>query len=162
MKEPLSSFGKMSPTQYLEERVGGQLAYFEQHSATNKRYYYLLQTLVVLGGAAIPVFISFSQQFPIFKDIASISGAMVVVITGILTIRKQQENWFRYRSVCENIQREKYAYLTRAGEYAVSASQSEERVFDLFVTRIELILANEKIAWEQTRKTEPPSTNNNN
>jgi len=75
------------------------------------------------------------------KYIVAFAGMLIAAIEGFLSLYKFQEDWVNNRKAAESLKREKFLYLTKAGDY------KKEGAFDLFVSRIENILAQENKSW---------------
>lgn len=71
-------------------------------------------------------------------------GSLIAVIEGAQQLFKFQENWINYRSVCENLRREQYLYLARAGHYADAPD-----VDILLAESVERILGQESTHWAE-------------
>lgn len=142
---------RLTPEEYISLRVDDQLRYFESNSAKNKYSFYTAQTLAIIGAAAVPVLLNFADAYPILQQIAAVTGGATAVISSMLTLRKQQEMWIKYRTTAENLQREKFTYLARTGVYAPqmgeSAAAAEERAFQTLVLQIESVLSTENSGW---------------
>jgi len=50
--------------------------------------------------------------------IVSALGVLIVLLEVMVQMNEYQENWKTYRSTCENLRREKYLYMAKAGPYA--------------------------------------------
>lgn len=150
----------LTPEEYIELRLDAQLVYFEKNSARYKRSYYLAQTFAVVGAASVPVLLNWAEAVPALKGVAGVTGAATAVVSSMLTLRKQQELWIKFRATAEQLQSEKFAYLTRTGVYAAEppAPDAEKRAFQNLVARVEAILTNENTGWSKYIGQNAPAT----
>lgn len=143
---------RLTPEEYISFRIDDQLRYFENNSAKNKRSFYLAQTLAIVGAAAVPVLLNFADAYPVLQQVAAVTGGATAVISSMISLRKQQEMWIKYRTTAESLQREKFTYLARTGIYAPQAGDSntkssEEHAFQTLVLQVESILSTENSGW---------------
>lgn len=142
---------RLTPEEYLQLRVETQLSYFERNSARNKRAFYLAQTFAIIGAASVPVLLSFTDEVAELRYLASFLGGATAVVSSIITLRKQQEMWIKYRTTAEALQREKFLYLTRTGVYTAPADstprQAEDHAYQNLVVRVEEVLSSENSGW---------------
>ena len=71
----------------------------------------------------------------------------MIIAKGVDSLWKFDENWSTYRQAAEELKRERRFYVNSIGPYA--SSPDEPRAFQLFVKRIEgIIAAEENIFWQ--------------
>ncbi|MXV84145.1 DUF4231 domain-containing protein [Candidatus Poribacteria bacterium] len=135
----------MTPEEYLKDRVEQQINWYDCKSTLNKRYFYLLQIIVLVMSAAVPVVSILSIVFEsIWIRLAiGILGALATIATGIISICQFRKNWIEYRTTAESLKCEKYMFRTKTGFYAKSGT------FPVFVERIEALISKEHKNWEQ-------------
>jgi len=138
----------MTPAEYLEQRVQGQIAWYDKKSARNKRWFYVMQSLTIISSALIPLFVGYSEKFEMLKYIGGALGAAVAILGGILALKKYRENWRIYRASAESLQREKLFFLNRVEPYD---STDDDKNFKLFVRRIEEVMSSENALWASVR-----------
>ncbi|KOG33716.1 DUF4231 domain-containing protein [Streptomyces resistomycificus] len=122
------------------ERLQDQMTWFDRKSSHAQRRFKQLKLSTLLLAAGLPVVVAASAP----TWIAALMGAMIAVIEGAQQLFKFQENWINYRSSCENLRREQYLYVARAGHYAQAAD-----VDVLLAESIERILSNETTHWAE-------------
>ena len=138
----------MTPEEYLKDRVENQINWYDRKSVRNKKWFYLLQIIVLAMSAAVPVV---SMLSIVFEDIwirvcIAILGAIVTISTGIVSICQFRKNWIEYRATAESLKYEKYMFKTKTGLYAESGA------FPIFVDRIETLVSKEHTDWKQHLK----------
>ncbi len=134
---------------YLEERVQGQLAYFNQKSASEKRKFMRLQWTLIICSALTPLFGSVAAFFRdhkmlegIFLAIALTNSVVVAIVANAIKTFKSQENWLNNRATCEMLHREKFLFEAGVPPYDNEANRNR-----LFVKRVEDMLAREQNQW---------------
>lgn len=147
----------MTEQDYLSQRIDDQINWYSKKSAFNKKRYQIIQALVIIISASIPVLailITFSDA--ILKMAVGIAGVLIVVLEGMLSLYKYKDIWLEYRMTSELLNREKLLYLTGSGPYKTDKS------FQAFVERAETIMSTENQSWlanqvkkEDTEKENP-------
>lgn len=140
----------MTPEEYLKDRVENQINWYDRKSIKNKKWFYLLQIIVLAMSAAVPVV---SMLSIIFEEIwiricIAILGAIVTISTGIISICQFRKNWVEYRAIAESLKYEKYLFKTTTGRYAKGDA------FPVFVERIESLISKELKDWKQCLRIE--------
>jgi hypothetical protein len=129
-----------------EARLDSQIKWYDERSASNKRWYEGLKATEIVAAAAVPVSVAvYSTAW-----LAATLGALVVVLEGILQLKQFHSTWLTYRSTCEALKHEKYLYLAKAGPYA-----SVPDPHALLATRIEETVSRENAKWVGTQSQEP-------
>ena len=148
---------KMTPEEYLSNRIDGQIKWYEHKSARNKRWYFNLQLTVIVCSGLIPVFVGYSDSpgFEKLKYLGGALGALVSITGGILALKKYRENWRIYRASAEALQREKHLYFNRIGQYDLP---DEAQVFKLFAANAEQIMSSENAMWTSARTAQTEET----
>ena len=129
---------------YLEERVEGQLAYYEKASGRAKRTYVGFQGSIILLAVVVPVLVNLQpiwgkMDFTLeLRVLTTVMSLLLAVLSGLLSFRKYGELWLSYRATEELLKQEKYLFLARAGRYAGNQSAFED-----FVSAIEGIVSGE-------------------
>lgn len=147
----------MTEQDYLSQRIDDQINWYSKKSTFNKKRYQIIQALVIIISASIPVLailITFSDA--ILKMAVGIAGVLIVVLEGMLSLYKYKDIWLEYRMTSELLNREKLLYLTGSGPYKTDKS------FQAFVERAETIMSTENQSWlanqvkkEDTEKENP-------
>lgn len=110
-----------------------QKDYHSKKASQFKTRYQITQILIVVGSVSVPVLLSMEGVAQIVPQLVSL---VVAILTGLEGISKNGENWVTYRRTSEQLKREQRAYLTRTAEY-----KDTDNPFDMFVTRVEVILS---------------------
>jgi hypothetical protein len=71
-------------------------------------------------------------------------GGTIVVVEGLQQLFKFHDSWLGYRSACEDLQRERYLFASRAGPYRGSPDPEP-----LLAERVESVMSREHDAWRQ-------------
>lgn len=141
----------MTEEQYIADRVDGQLEWYSARSWRCKRWFFTLQVLQILIGAAVPFLAAqLTAESLNLKYVIALLGALVAIAGGIVTLYRFQENWIEFRSTAEALKQEKYFYLTRTGPYAA------DKPFPTLVERVEAILGKQHSRWVGRAQQERP------
>jgi len=134
----------MDEKTYFEERLEGEIVWYERKSSQNKRNYYLLRIIEFLSAALIPFLINFlSDQTELLKLAVEVLGIIVVVSTGAISLFRFNELWTEYRTNAELLKHEKYLYLSSAPPY----DRSDK--FKVLVERVERLISSENSRWQE-------------
>lgn len=139
----------MTENEYIKIRVDNQIDWYSNKSSINKSGFRLLRILEIVMALTIP-FLSnlITPETLSLTHIVSLLGILIVLITGLISLFRLQENWIDYRAIAELIKSEKYLYITRSEPYI------NEGAFNLFVERIETLISGENSKWVQEIKKE--------
>lgn len=80
----------------------------------------------------------------IIRFIIAILGAVISIISGILSLNKYKELWVQYRTNCEILKSVLHRYYTHTGEFN---SCNEQNNFENLVTSCEQYLTREFDSW---------------
>ena len=127
---------------YIKDRLEEQQKWYERKASENKTKHHILQIVIIASGALIPIINSIPYSDIEVRIISSILGGIVIVITGMIQLKKYQENWIQYRTTEEILKKEKFLYLNSAGEYS---NLDEEEKHQLLVERIESVISNQNV-----------------
>lgn len=125
---------------YIKERVNSQLEYFSKAASRNKLYFYIVEIIVLLASAAIPVCNSLALPEGSFRIISSLLSGAILVFAGLGRLYKYHELWLNARMTAELLKREKHLFLYKAGPYAGLKENERKR---LLVEQVENIVATE-------------------
>jgi hypothetical protein len=123
---------------YFTERLGEQIKWYSDKSRKNKERFYIMQTVVIVAGAAISVVNAFRVANTFISVLSSFLGGLVVVISALIQMHKYQENWILYRTTAERLEKEKYFYLNDVESYS---DLNDEQKRKLLVERTEAIVS---------------------
>jgi hypothetical protein len=144
----------MTEEEYMKERVDDQIAWYGKKSATNKRYHFWSNALIIVFAALIPFFAGLYEETRVcIKYVIALLGVLTATFTGISALYKFQEKWMTYRITGESLKREKILFQTRTEPYTSGPSS-----FNQFVSTAESIMNNENAVWTQiiNKKEEQP------
>lgn len=128
-------------TIYMKDRVDKELNWYEEKANHNKKSFHASQTMIIITSAIIPIINIIDFATFEIRIISSILGGTIVGLTGLMQLKKYQDNWILFRSNEEMLKKEKFLYLNQAGGYSNTQNQDERD--KLFVERIESIISSE-------------------
>ena len=131
---------------YLKQRVDHQLGWLGAKSRSSKRHFMRLSIFEILLGTAITVFSPYSQKVPWGTFAIAVAGGGIAVSSSLLALSRSQENWVRYRSLAEQLKREKFLFATGTRPYDSAGDDS----FHEFVDRVESLMLEERGSWART------------
>ncbi len=138
---------RLDEERYIQERLQGQIDWFDAKSSWNQRWYKRLKAIEILAAALIPLLSGFATSLPGTNSIMGGLGVVIAFISGVLALNRFQENWTDYRATAEALRHHKYRYLTASAPYHV------KEPFLRLVENVEQILAQENGRWrEQARQ----------
>ena len=139
----LEDLDKLEP--YLTERYQDQCGWYSRKSSTNKKRYYVFQTLII-GLPSVTALVLgigiYCPEITWLRLVALAITSAVTVIAGLLKVFQFQEQWIEYRNTAENLKKEKYLYVARLDEYAAAVSAEQ-----LFIERVESLISRQNTAW---------------
>lgn len=147
MPDPMTS---LNPEAYLEQRVDDQLRWLSQSSKRNKRTFMSLAIFEVVLGTAITVAAPLIGTHPSGRTLIAIAGGGVAITSSVIALSRSQENWVRYRSLAEQIKREKFLYTTGTPPY----NGVQEESFHDFVNQVESMMLEERGSWSRSTRGE--------
>ena len=133
----------MNQDDYIQDRVDGQIEWYDRKSGTNQRWFRWLRIVEIIAAESIPLLVGYEDSIIELKVVVGILGLLVAVIAGILGLYQFQENWSGYRTTCEGLKQEKYLFLTKTQPHDQGDS------FSLFVQRVENFISKEHTNWAQ-------------
>ena|ERR1700723_1895949 len=134
----------------IMERLEDQIAWYDQNSMTNQRYFKRIKMVEIAAAAIIP-FLS-ALSLPRMMWVIGGLGVLITLFEGMLHLNQYQQNWIAYRSTCESLKHEKYVYLGKAAPYANSPDPHA-----LLAERIESLVSQEHAKWASVQQQEPKS-----
>lgn len=137
----------MNEEEYLKKRLNDQIAWYDQKSVCNQKWFKRLQVFQLAAAASIPVLVNYvTNSSGWIRLLVALLGASIAIISGIIGLYKLQENWLEYRTTCESLRHEKYLYLTKTEPY------NTDDLFALLVNRVETLISKENTNWVQYMK----------
>jgi len=138
--------------QYIHERVDDQLTWLGRASQRNKSHYMNGRILEILLGTFITISAPLLGTVDYGPQIIAIAGGGVAITGAISALTKNQENWLRYRSLAENIKREKFLFITGTPPYDGMDSYPQ------LVQTVENLMLDERSTWSKQMTSQPKSS----
>jgi Protein of unknown function (DUF4231) len=159
----MSSAPAPSPAKYeipsraddpIWDRLEDQIAWHDRTSVQCQRIYKRIKSLEILSAAAIPVLsainISLGSPNVLGHSLSwtiLILGALITILEGLIKLNLYQENWLNYRSTCEGLQFEKFAYIAKVGPY-----KDAPDVHALLAERVLSLISQENAKWASAQQ----------
>jgi hypothetical protein len=125
------------------DRLADQIAWYDKKSRAARYRYKAIKLLQIIVAAIVPLVTVF--DFPSPGKITALLGLSMLIMEGIQQLGQYQENWITYRSTCEALKHEKYAFLADAGPYAATSAP-----IPILADRIEGLISQEHAKWIST------------
>lgn len=132
------SLSKLTPQEYIKERIDNEIAERKVHIKKNQKWFYALRITMIISTALIPVITAIGRRIPFTMVICAALAAIASVCGGVLSIGKFQENWFEDKAINELLKQEKYLFITKSAAYGVLGTDEER--FKYLVQRVESVL----------------------
>ena len=133
---------EINTEKYITDRLQDQIDWYSRKSTTNKKYNYFLKAAILIISTSIPLISGISGlDDKTVRIVLGILGAIVAILTGLVSLFKFQEKWTNYRTTSETLKHEKYLFLTKTSPYNVADS------FGALVNRVESIISRENSDW---------------
>lgn len=127
------------------DRLEDQIDWYNRKSLSAQRMFKRIKVVEIFAAAMIPMLASLS--FPRHTLVVAGLGVLITVLEGILHLNQYQQLWSTYRSTCEALKHEKFAYLGKAGPYASAADPHV-----LLADRIESLVSQEHAQWSSLQQ----------
>ncbi|WP_461327970.1 DUF4231 domain-containing protein [Bradyrhizobium huanghuaihaiense] len=121
------------------ERLEQQIRWYDDKSGAAQRSFKWAKYLVFGASAAIPILALLD-----YKVATALLGGFVAVCEAVQHVNQWHHNWITYRSTCEALRHEKYAYIERADPYDDLEPDQARR---LLVERTESLISTEHSKW---------------
>jgi hypothetical protein len=138
----------VSPTQ---DRLEDQINWYDRKSGSNQRWFKGLKVAQIIVGGLIAFCATFRHG--LLNYLPGLLGVVVVVLEGLQGLYQFQHNWINYRGTSEQLKREKYLWLAKAGPYA-----SADHPDVLLAERIEDLISREQTSWVALKEQVSPGT----
>ena len=139
----------LSVKAYLQDRVDDQISWYEAKSAYNKKRFQRGQLLLLIMAAIVTLSGTFTNSgFGWIAFVVPICGAIIAVVSGVVSLFKYQENWLQYRTTAESLKHQKFLFITKSEPY------SGEESFKIFVSNIENLISQENSIWTQNQQSQ--------
>jgi Protein of unknown function (DUF4231) len=129
-------------------RYETQVAFFEKGKNDARRYFYALQTVVIVCSSLTPVLILAGTE----NWIPGTCSALAAIAAAVSALFQFQGSWLRRADTVESLRSEFHLFDTRTGE-GYQAPASEEAALDRFITRTEQVYESERGEWKRSRPT---------
>lgn len=137
---------RLSADDYLQSRLGDQIAWYDRKSQQNQAWHNRLRLAEVVAAGAIPFMAGYAPDGPGWLPLAmGAAGALVAVIAAVLGLFQFEQKWIEYRTTCESLKKEKYLYLTGTEPF----DGSDEKSFRTLVQRTEALISRENTRWAE-------------
>ena len=136
----------MTETEYIEERLEGQIRWYARQSSRNKAWYKSLRMTEIACASLIPFLSGMGEKIPAGSWIIGTLGALIAVSAAAGSLFKFHENWLQYRSTAEQLKHERFLFLTRTKPY------DDQDQFGELVQRVEGLISKENLSWVQATK----------
>lgn len=132
---PPRGFAKLTPEEYIKERLNPEMSYYNKSAGKAKNRYLQMRAITVVGGALVPVLVNVEVQY--INILTTAISLIVVLFVSLETVYKYREQWTNYRSAEQNLRNEYFLFTSQSGTYVYL---DEAEAFTLFVDRVEDIL----------------------
>lgn len=138
----------MDAQTYLAERLEPQLSWLGKASRSNKAAFLRYRLLSIALGGLITILSPYAARnlrwhgVDVVPLLLQLCGASVALCGALLALNRHQENWLRYRTLKESLERE--AWLFRTGS---SDAYSGPDGFHAFVRTAEVLMSDERSSW---------------
>lgn len=102
-----------SPASVSFEALTDSFNYYVENAKSARRRYHLSEIALLLFSASVPVAAALASA----RWVPTALGAVVVVLAGVRPIYSWHEDWLRFTDACEQLKRERLAYLNGASPY---------------------------------------------
>ena len=135
------------------DRLEDQIGWYDSKSSRYQKIYKRIKIVEIIAAASIPFLSALNiAQGSWSHSVSWIIGGLGVLITileGVLQLNQYQQNWVSYRSTCEGLKHEKYAYLAKATPYKDAPDPHA-----LLAERIEALISQEHAKWASVQQQE--------
>lgn len=146
----ISKFYQEAPnaeSAYICRRIEGQIAYYEEKSARNKRLYHILSACSIVANALVPVcsvFLKTADGNEGMKFLIAVLSSFALIATSLLVLFNAKELWNKYRRSANNLTSLLHQYYTQAGMFD---GMEEREAFRLLAKMAEAYLDEENKEW---------------
>ena len=137
----------LSVEEYLRDRVDDQINWYEAKSGDNKRKYQRGQLVLLVMAAIVTLSGTFANsEVSWVPFVVPICGALIAIVSGVVSLYKYQENWLQYRTTAESLKHQKFLFVTKSEPY------SGDEAFVIFVSNVENLISQENSVWTQNQQ----------
>lgn len=131
---------------YIEERVIGQINWYDQKSSKNQFCYKLFVIISIIISGLIPILtlmLDFSFGF-VIKIVISTLSSTVTAISAIISLYDYRELWVQYRTNCEVLKSILHRFFMKNGEFA---NVENDDAYNILATSCENYITKEFRTW---------------
>ena len=136
----------MTETEYMQERLEGQIKWYSRQSSRNQAWYKSLRLMEIVCAALIPFLSGLGEKVPAGAWIIGTLGALIAISAAAGSLFNFHENWIQYRSTAERLKHERLLFLTGTKPY------DDRDRFDELVQRVEALISKETSSWALATK----------
>jgi hypothetical protein len=138
---------------YLQIRINPQIKWLNESSGKYKKGFMRYRVIALVLSSLTTILPSYMN----YKDsknpqisalvgwipfVVQLASASATLSLALLSLNRSQENWVRYRSSAEALEREKLLFLTRTTE-----AYASDKALENFVLQAEAIMQEERSQW---------------
>lgn len=102
----------MNEQEYIDKRVREQSEWHSKKATKYKKLYYFFMIVSIIVSAMIPVVSLLVDYWRWLNVIVALMGAIVSIISGIVSLTQYYNNWMKYRITSEQLKHNLYLYQT--------------------------------------------------
>jgi hypothetical protein len=146
-------------TNYIINRLGDQMIWYDNKSAYFKRKYEKYRKIVIILSASIPFLVGLigltidGESNPYFdtgiKILVGAAGVVIAVLEGFNSLYKSQELYIDYRVTSEHLKQEFAYFLGKGGDYI---GLGNEEAFSKLVGNVEVLMASQNNRWAEVSR----------
>ncbi len=146
----LSRFYQEAPNAeaaYICRRIEGQIEYYEEKSARNKKLYHILSACSIVANALVPVcsvFLKTADGNEGMKFLIAALSSLALIATSLLVLFNAKELWNKYRRSASSLTSLLHQYYARTGLFD---ELGEQEAFRLLAKMAETYLDEENKEW---------------
>jgi hypothetical protein len=129
--------------EYLEKRLLPQIAWYKSRAREGRKRYLTYSMVQLIGAAVVPFFNAYGCEFRVLLYTSSICAILSAIFTGLISIRRPQEDWIRYRHASNVLDGLRSRYQYRVEPF--NGPDAEQRL----VTLAEEEIMSENAAWKE-------------
>ena len=142
----------MDEKQYLSERLENQIDWYNKKSQYNQKWFKRLRLTEIVCAALIPFLSVSGEKIPYSTLLTGALGIVIAISAAASALYKFHENWIQYRSSTDQLEHEKFLYLTNTEPFNVNNK------LPVLVQRVEGILSKENSSWAQSTNSQQEET----
>ena len=110
----------MDEKQYLSERLEKQIDWYNKKSQYNQKWFKSLRLTEIVCAALIPFLSASGEKIPYGVLLTGGLGIVIAVSAAASALYKFHENWIQYRSSVDQLEHEKFLYMTNTEPFNVA------------------------------------------